>query len=87
VRSTIDLAHGLGLRVLAEGVETAETWQRLADLGCDAAQGFFLSRPHPADVVTDWLEARDRVPTMRIVGGGRGSTRGNGGTRRRAARG
>jgi diguanylate cyclase (GGDEF)-like protein len=67
VRSTIDLAHGLGLRVLAEGVETAETWQRLSDLGCDAAQGYFLSRPHPASVVTDWLAARDRVPTMRIV--------------------
>ena len=61
VRSTIDLAHGLGLRVLAEGVETAETWQRLSDLGCDAAQGFFLSRPHPAEVVTDWLSARDKV--------------------------
>ncbi len=67
VRSTIDLAHGLGLRVLAEGVETAETWQRLADLGCDAAQGYFLSRPHPAEVVTDWLAARDNVPTMRLV--------------------
>jgi diguanylate cyclase (GGDEF)-like protein len=67
VRSTIDLAHGLGLRVIAEGVETAETWQRLSDLGCDAAQGYFLSRPHPADVVTDWLTARDTVPAMRIV--------------------
>jgi diguanylate cyclase (GGDEF)-like protein len=72
VRSTIDLAHGLGLRVLAEGVETAETWQRLSDLGCDAAQGYFLSRPHPAAVVTDWLAARDRVPAMRLVDGGRG---------------
>jgi EAL domain-containing protein (putative c-di-GMP-specific phosphodiesterase class I) len=71
VRSTIDLAHGLGLRVLAEGVETAETWQRLSDLGCDAAQGYFLSRPHPADVVTEWLAARDRVPVMRIVERGR----------------
>ncbi|HEX8002134.1 MAG TPA: EAL domain-containing protein [Mycobacteriales bacterium] len=71
VRSTIDLAHGLGLRVLAEGVETAETWQRLADLGCDAAQGYFLSRPHPADVVTDWLAARDSVPLMRVVDSGR----------------
>ena len=67
VRSTIDLAHGLGLRVLAEGVETAETWQRLADLGCDAAQGYFLSRPHPAAVVTEWLAARDRVPVVRAV--------------------
>ena len=83
VRSTIDLAHGLGLRVLAEGVETAETWQRLSELGCDAAQGYFLSRPHPASVVTDWLAARDSIPTMRIVDGGR---RGHGGDRWPAAR-
>jgi diguanylate cyclase (GGDEF)-like protein len=82
VRSTIDLAHGLGLRVLAEGVETAETWQRLSDLGCDAAQGYFLSRPHPAAVITDWLTARDRVPAMRAVD----STRRPGGERRQAAR-
>jgi EAL domain-containing protein (putative c-di-GMP-specific phosphodiesterase class I) len=83
VRSTIDLAHGLGLRVIAEGVETAETWQRLADLGCDAAQGYFLSRPHPADVVTEWLAARDAVPVMRLVDGGRG----HGGGERRDVRG
>jgi diguanylate cyclase (GGDEF)-like protein len=75
VRSTIDLAHGLGLRVIAEGVETAETWQRLSDLGCDAAQGYFLSRPHPADVVTDWLAARDSVPVMRLVDGRTGPPR------------
>ena len=81
VRSTIDLAHGLGLRVLAEGVETAETWQRLSDLGCDAAQGYFLSRPHPAAVVTDWLAARDNVPVMRVVEGRRGRD-----DRRQAAR-
>jgi diguanylate cyclase (GGDEF)-like protein len=81
VRSTIELAHGLGLRVIAEGVETAETWQRLADLGCDAAQGYFLSRPHPAAVVTDWLSARDRVPVMRVVDG---RNRHGGGERRSA---
>ena len=39
VRSTIDLAHSLGLRVVAEGVEDDETWALLADLGCDAIQG------------------------------------------------
>ena len=83
VRSTIDLAHGLGLRVLAEGVETAETWQRLSELGCDAAQGYFLSRPHPADVVTDWLVARNAVPAMRVVAGKR---RKGGGERWTAAR-
>ena len=48
VRSTIELAHSLGLSVVAEGVETDAVWSRLNDLGCDAAQGFLLSRPVPA---------------------------------------
>jgi diguanylate cyclase (GGDEF)-like protein len=48
VRSTIDLAHNLGLRVVAEGVEDYETWMQLAELGCDLAQGFYVSRPVPA---------------------------------------
>ncbi|WP_346621944.1 EAL domain-containing protein [Blastococcus montanus] len=48
VRSTIDLAHSLGLRVVAEGVETRATWDDLARLGCDDAQGFWLARPLPA---------------------------------------
>jgi diguanylate cyclase len=45
VRATIDLAHGLGLRVVAEGVESGELRDALADLGCDLAQGFHLGRP------------------------------------------
>jgi EAL domain-containing protein (putative c-di-GMP-specific phosphodiesterase class I) len=49
VRSTIDLGQGLGLRVVAEGVETAQAWARLTRLGCDIAQGYFLSRPIPGD--------------------------------------
>ena len=56
VRSTIDLAHNLGLTVVAEGVETQATWDRLAALGCDAAQGFYASRPAPLDEITTWLE-------------------------------
>ncbi|HVF05134.1 MAG TPA: EAL domain-containing protein [Frankiaceae bacterium] len=71
VRSTIDLAHGLGLRAIAEGVESPATWQRLAELGCDAAQGYYVCRPYPAHVVTEWLVARNSVPAMRIVDGGR----------------
>jgi len=48
VRSTIDLAHNLGLRVVAEGVESHQAWTRLTELGCDLAQGFYVSRPLPA---------------------------------------
>ena len=55
VRSTIDLARNLGMRVVAEGVETSEHWQQLAEYGCDTAQGYFLSRPLPADELTAWL--------------------------------
>jgi len=51
VRSTIDLGRNLGLRVLAEGVETEATCQRLTQLGCDYAQGFWLARPQPADTL------------------------------------
>jgi diguanylate cyclase (GGDEF)-like protein len=58
VRSTIDLAHRLGLRVVAEGVEDVETWRRLCELGCDAAQGFFISRSLEAGEATRWLAQR-----------------------------
>ncbi|MDQ3974257.1 MAG: EAL domain-containing protein, partial [Actinomycetota bacterium] len=56
VRSTIDLARNLGLRVVAEGVESKEQWERLADLGCDVAQGYYISRPLPGPELTIWLE-------------------------------
>jgi predicted signal transduction protein with EAL and GGDEF domain len=55
VRSTIDLAHGLGLRVVAEGVEDAITRALLADLGCDEAQGFHIGRPLRGHDLTHWL--------------------------------
>ncbi len=48
VRSTIELAHSLGLRVVAEGVEDAESLDLLAGLGCDLAQGYLISKPKPA---------------------------------------
>src|SRR3712207_5034496 len=56
VQSTIDLGHNLGLKVVAEGVETEEAYQTLAELGCDYAQGYFLSRPLAPDKATRWLE-------------------------------
>jgi diguanylate cyclase (GGDEF)-like protein len=48
VRSTIELAHSLGLRVVAEGVEDEEALELLASLGCDLAQGYLISKPKPA---------------------------------------
>jgi diguanylate cyclase (GGDEF)-like protein len=58
VRSTIDLAHSLGISVVAEGVESEDVLQRLRALGCDLAQGFCLARPAtPADI-TEWLVGR-----------------------------
>jgi diguanylate cyclase len=55
VRATIDLAHNLGLRVVAEGVENRTTLELLRELGCDSAQGYLLSRPVPADDFLNWL--------------------------------
>ena len=66
VRSTIELAHNLGLRVVAEGVESAETWMRLGALGCDLAQGFHLSRPLPAGGLLALLEA-ERDQPLRVA--------------------
>jgi diguanylate cyclase (GGDEF)-like protein/PAS domain S-box-containing protein len=58
VRSTVDLGHNLGMRVVAEGVEDAATWQELKALGCDEIQGYFLGKPMPAATVVDWLSER-----------------------------
>jgi diguanylate cyclase (GGDEF)-like protein len=55
VRSIIDLAAALGLRTVAEGVETREAWDRLAVYGCDVAQGWFLAKAMPATPITQWL--------------------------------
>lgn len=55
VRSTIELAHNLGLQVIAEGVETSYLWDRLTGLGCDAAQGYYISQPVPADALSRWF--------------------------------
>jgi diguanylate cyclase (GGDEF)-like protein len=57
VRSTIELARSLGLRVVAEGVEDHATWARLSALGCDLAQGFYLSRPVAAAELPSLLRA------------------------------
>ncbi|MHB8535458.1 MAG: EAL domain-containing protein [Sulfuricaulis sp.] len=58
VRATIVLAHDLGLKVVAEGVEDQTTWNRLLALGCDVAQGYHISKPLPAEQFKAWLDER-----------------------------
>jgi EAL domain-containing protein (putative c-di-GMP-specific phosphodiesterase class I) len=55
VRSTISLAHRLGMTVIAEGVESEEALNELAALGCDGAQGYFISTPKPAAALESFL--------------------------------
>jgi diguanylate cyclase (GGDEF)-like protein len=67
VRSTVELAHNLGLRVVAEGVEDRASQELLALLGCDQAQGYYISRPLPAADLTDWLRDRSQLPDLRAA--------------------
>jgi diguanylate cyclase (GGDEF)-like protein/PAS domain S-box-containing protein len=64
VRSTIELGHNLGLQVVAEGIEDQATWDMLKVLGCDFAQGYFLSRPLPSAEFISWLQASGRGETL-----------------------
>lgn len=57
VRSTIDLAHKLGLQVVAEGVENKAIYDKLVELGCDAVQGYYISRPLPAAELALWAKS------------------------------
>jgi EAL domain-containing protein (putative c-di-GMP-specific phosphodiesterase class I) len=61
VQSIINLGHNVGMTVIAEGVENQETSDRLKDLGCDAIQGFHISRPIPADKLLAWIKNRSRT--------------------------
>lgn len=58
-RSIIDLGHNLSLRVVGEGIETAEVLAALRAGGCDLAQGFLLARPMPAASLPEWLSPED----------------------------
>lgn len=58
VAGTVDFAHRLGLRVVAEGVEDEATFDAVAAVGCDVTQGFLHSRPQPAEAVRAWFAAR-----------------------------
>ncbi len=69
VRATVDLGRNLGLRVVAEGVEDLATFDRLAEFGCDEAQGYYISRPVSAIEFTRWLSVRN-LETEPPVGAG-----------------
>ncbi len=58
MRSIVDLGHNLGLRVVAEGVEDRLTWNALAAMKCDIAQGYYLSRPLPGPQLTAFLQTQ-----------------------------
>ena len=62
VRCMIDLAHNLGMTAVAEGVETEAVYQQLAELNCDAAQGYFICRPLSANDTRQWIDGRFALP-------------------------
>jgi EAL domain-containing protein (putative c-di-GMP-specific phosphodiesterase class I) len=66
VRSIIDLGHSLGLSVVAEGVESEATLDRLRAFGCDRAQGWHFAPAMPPEQVTSWVARRSR-PLLRVV--------------------
>ena len=65
VRTSIDLAHQLGVKVVAEGVESEAVRSELNALSCDIGQGFLFGKPMPATVFTDWLRERDGLALRR----------------------
>ena len=65
VRSIVDLGHNLGLRVVAEGVETQAVLEELRQIGCDVAQGYLFSRPLPLVPLRKWLAERSRSASVR----------------------
>jgi EAL domain-containing protein (putative c-di-GMP-specific phosphodiesterase class I) len=73
VKSIVELAHNLGLKVVAEGIERSETLTGLAQMGADTAQGFFIGAPTPASHFEDWLRMRqdaDSRPRLVAIAGG-----------------
>jgi diguanylate cyclase (GGDEF)-like protein len=66
VRSAIDMGHGLGLKVVAEGIETEEAAVRMRDFGCDIAQGYWYARPMPLAAFETWLVGKQRVPVIAV---------------------
>ena len=72
VTTVVDLAHGLGLVVTAEGVETPGSLAALAEIGCDTVQGYLLGRPMPAEEAWTWLHRARPASRSAAAGGGTG---------------
>jgi len=68
VRSTVDLAHNMNMKVTAEGVETEYTWGLLRSYGCDMAQGFYLARPMPGKDFLAWAQNARHTPAAPVGG-------------------
>ena len=66
VRSAIEMGHGLGLKVVAEGIESAAAANRLREFGCDIAQGYFYAKPMPLEDFVAWMKGKTRVPIVAI---------------------
>jgi EAL domain-containing protein (putative c-di-GMP-specific phosphodiesterase class I) len=64
VRSAIEMGHSLGMKVVAEGIETEVAAQRLNAFGCDIAQGYLYARPMPCEALETWLEGKERTPII-----------------------
>ena len=67
VSSTINMAHNLGLWVVAEGVETQALQTRLGEMGCEQAQGFHIARPMPGHTVEKWCADFNSTPATSSV--------------------
>ncbi len=66
VRSAIDMGHSLGMKVVAEGIETEVAAQLLRAFGCDIAQGYLYARPMPCQALEIWLEGKERTPIIAV---------------------
>ncbi len=65
VRAVVGLAHGLGMTVTAEGIENEAQYEEALKLGCDCSQGFYFSRPQPAEAIDDLVSSPDPLPCPR----------------------
>ena len=65
VRAAVELGHNLGMEVVAEGIEDAETLAEVVASGCGRAQGYYFSKPLPADELEVWAD--EKFPTWRAV--------------------